>query len=179
MNDSANPQKASSLAAARSAVWVATTTLLLAASPALWADSAKGTATYAAKSGPVTVTVKHVYLIKGPDDMSGKMGRQLVFAASDMADVIKKCETMSCVSGKLESGLTGDLDIMPPVAFWMVANGQRVQVSGTAKRESLTLTTDTAQKVAGTWNYDGSTSGMPKIDVEFDVTLLKEFTRAR
>ena len=116
MTDSAYPQNSRSVAKARAALCVATSALLLAASPALWADSAKGTATYAAQSGPVTVTVKHAYLIKGPDDMSGKMVRQLVFAASDMADAIKKCETMSCVSGKLESGLTGDLNVMPPVA---------------------------------------------------------------
>lgn len=179
MNNSVFPQQATWRVAARAALCAATSALLLAASPALWADSAKGTATYAAKSGPVTVAVKHVYLIKGPDDMSGKMGRQLVFAASDMADAIKRCATMSCVSGKLESGLTADLDIMPPVAFWLVANGQRVQVSGTAKRESLKLATDTPQKMAGIWNYDGSASGMPRIDVEFDVTLLKEFAKAR
>jgi hypothetical protein len=179
MIDSAFRQKASSPVRARAAFRVATSALLLAASPALWADSAKGAATYAAKSGPVTVTVKHAYLIKGPDDMSGKMGRQLVFAASDMADAIKKCETMSCVSGKLESGLTADLDRMPRVAFWMVTNGQRIQVSGTADLESLTLTTDSPQKMAGKWNYDGSAAGMPKIDVDFDVTLLKEFAKAR
>ena len=62
---------------------------------------------------------------------------------------------------------------------FLVTNGQRIQVSGVARRESLTLTTDTAQKMAGKWNYDGSASGMPKIDVEFDVTLMKEFAKAR
>lgn len=177
-----NPSKtqpASSLSLIRTALCAVTSALLLAASPTLWAEPANGTATYAAKSGPVAVAVKHAYLIKGPDNMSGKIGRQLVFAASDMTEAIKKCETMSCVSGKLESGLTGDLDLIPPVAFWLVANGQRVQVSGVARRESLTLTADTPQKMAGKWNYDGSASGMPKIDVEFDVTLMKEFAKAR
>ncbi len=163
----------------RSATALAIGALLLAASPALWADSAKGTVTYAAKSGPVSVAIKHVYLIKGPDAISGKMGRQLVFAATDMTDAIKKCDNVSCATGKLESGITAELDIMPPVAFWFVTNGQRVQASGVAKRESLKLTADTSQKMAGKWNYDGSGAGMPKVDVEFDVTLLKEFAKAR
>ncbi len=163
----------------RAAVSLAAGALLLAASPASWADSANGTAAYAAKSGAVSVAIKHVYLITGPDAVSGKTGRQLVFAATEMTDAIKKCDTFSCVSGKLESGVTADLDIMPPVAFWFVTNGQRVQVSGVARRETLKLSADTPQKMAGKWSYDGSASGMPKIDVDFDVTLSREFSKTR
>lgn len=178
MNQSSIPTT-SHRARVRSVTALAIGALLQAASPALWADSAKGTVTYAAKSGPVSVAIKHVYLIKGPDAISGKMGRQLVFAATDMTDAIKKCDNVSCATGTLESGITAELDIMPPVAFWFVTNGQRVQASGVAKRESLKLTADTPQKMAGKWNYDGSGAGMPKVDVEFDVTLLKEFAKAR
>lgn len=178
MNQS-NTRATSPGSRARGATSLAIGALLFATSPALWADSAKGTVTYAAKSGPVSVAIKHVYLIKGPDGISGKMGRQLVFTATDMADAIKKCDNVSCATSKLESGITAELDIMPPVAFWFVTNGQRVQASGVAKRESLALTTDTPQKMVGKWNYDGSGAGMPKVDVEFDVTLLKEFAKAR
>ena len=43
----------------------------------------------------------------------------------------------------------------------IAGNDQRVQHSGTAAPESLKLTTDTPQRVAGTWDLDARGSGDP------------------
>jgi hypothetical protein len=44
---------------------------LAAVSGAAVAEDASGTASYQANSGPIVVTVKHAYLVKGPDAVSG------------------------------------------------------------------------------------------------------------
>jgi hypothetical protein len=54
-----------------------------------------------------------------------------------------------------------------------------VQASGTADPDSVTLTANTPQRLAGSWTYDGSAQGGPKIAIEFDTALLKEFSKAR
>ena len=43
----------------------------------------------------------------------------------------------------------------------------------------MTLTADTPQRLTGKWTYDASGQGGPKIAIEFDAAMLKEFTKAR
>ena len=151
---------------------------ILGWSGAAAADPAKGTLTATGKT-PATVNVKHAYLVKGPNAFGDKAVRLLILSEVDQTAHIKSCATMSCTTDKLESGMTVEFDSGPRLLYWFVANGQRVQASGTAQPDSITLTTNTPQKLAGKWTHDASGQGGPKIAIEFDAALLKEFTKAR
>ena len=138
------------------------------------AESANGTVTYQSKSGPIVVNVKHAYLVKGPDVVSGKTIRRVVISVADVAEAIRKCERMMCSDGGIGEGMTVDLDAGPMLNYWFVANDQRVQFSGVAKPDSLKLTADAADHVAGKWDLDAHTGGGPVIHIEFDAPLVKE-----
>jgi hypothetical protein len=150
----------------------------LIASGAAAAEPAKGTLTGTGKI-PASVNVKHAYLIKGPNAFGDKVVRLLILSEVDQSAHIKSCATMSCATEKLESGMTVEFDAGPRLLYWFVANGQRVQASGTAEPGSMTLIADTPQRMTGKWTYDASGQGGPKIAVEFDTPVLKEFTKAR
>jgi hypothetical protein len=141
------------------------------------ADTASGTISYQSKAGPIAISVKNVYFVKGPDAVSGKTIRHLVFSSADLSAKIKGCAKMSCTDGDLNEGMTVDLDAGPRLNYWVVSNGQRVQYSGTAKPETLKLTTDTAQRIAGKLTIDDSGAGGAKASIDFDAALLKEFAR--
>ena len=143
------------------------------------ARDGKGTLTFQSKSGPVVVAIAHAYLVKGPDLVTGKTIRRVVLSSADVAAALKSCATMMCSDGGIGEGMTIDLDAGPRINYWAVGNDQRVQHSGTAAPESLKLTTDTPQRVAGTWDLDARGSGGPLIKVEFDAALVKELKTAR
>ena len=143
------------------------------------ADSAKGTAAYQGKSGPIVVTIAHVYLVKGPDAMTGKLIRRLVLSSEDVSAKLRNCATMMCSDGDIGEGMTLDLDGESRLNYWFVGNNQLVQYSGTADPASLKLTADTPQRVAGQWELDARAAGGPKVDVEFDATLIKELSKLR
>jgi len=147
------------------------------ASAAADADSASGSVAYQSKVGAITVNVKNVYLVKGPDAMAGKSIRRLIFTSADLGAKIKTCATMSCSDNDLREGLEVNLDTGPRLTYWFVGNDQRVQYSGTAQPATLKLTTDTPQRLAGTLTIDDSAAGGPKGTIEFDATLLKEFAK--
>ena len=157
-------------------------TLLAAAalslSGAAAANPAKGTLTATGKVA-ATVNVKHAYLVKGPNAFGDKAVRLLILSEVDQSAHIKSCATMSCATEKLESGMTVEFDSGPRLLYWFVANGQRVQASGTAEPSTMKLTANTPQKLTGNWTHDASGQGGPKIAVEFDAPVLKEFTKAR
>jgi hypothetical protein len=153
-------------------------TLALGASSAAMADPAKGTLTATGKTA-ATVNVKHAYLVKGPNAFGDKSVRVLVLSEVDQTAHIKSCDTMSCTTDRLESGMTVEFDSGPRLLYWFVANGQRVQASGTAEPGTMALTANTPQKIAGKWAYDASGQGGPRIAIEFDAALLKEFSKAR
>ncbi len=144
-----------------------------------WADSVSGTIAYQSKSGPLAVTVKNVYLVKGPDAVSGKTIRRLVFSSADIGSKIKSCAAMSCSDADLGEGMTVDLDAGPRLNYWFVANDQRVQYSGTARPETLKLATDSAQRIAGKLTIDDTAAGGAKANIDFDAGLFKEFAKAR
>jgi hypothetical protein len=141
------------------------------------ADSASGTVTYQSKSGPIVVNVKNVYLVKGPNSMDKKIIRRLIFTPADLGAKIKACGEMSCSDNDLREGLEVDLVGSPRMNYWFVGNDQRVQYSGTAQPELLKLTTDTPQRLAGKLTIDDSAAGGAKVSIDFDATMLKEFTR--
>ncbi len=141
------------------------------------ADSVSGTVSYQSKAGPINVAVKNVYLVKGPNSMDGKVMRRLIFTSLDLGAKIKACASMSCSDSDLGEGLEVDLVAGPRMNYWFVGNGQKVQYSGTAKPETLTLTTDTPQRLAGKLAIDDSAAGGAKVNVEFDASLLKEFAK--
>ena len=151
---------------------------VLGVSGAAAADPAKGTLTATGKI-PATVNVKHAYLVKGPNAFGDKAVRLLILSEVDQGAHIKSCATMSCTTDKLESGMTVEFDSGPRLLYWFVANGQRVQASGTAEPATMALTANTPQRLTGKWTHDASGQGGPKIAVEFDAPALKEFTKAR
>jgi hypothetical protein len=148
----------------------------LVSSPA-WADSASGTVTYQSKSGPIVVNVKNVYLVKGPDAVDKKVFRRLIFTSADLGAKIKACGSMSCSDNDLREGLEVDLVGGSRMNYWFVGNDQRVQYSGSARPETLKLTTDTPQRLAGKLTIDDSAAGGAKVSIDFDATMLKEFTK--
>ncbi len=142
------------------------------------AEPGSGTINYQSKAGPIVINAAHVYLIKGPDAVSGKTIRELVIAPSDIGAKLKACATFSCVSGLLNEGMTVDFDAGPRLNYWVVANGQKVQYSGTAKPdESLKLTTDTADQLAGTLTIDDSKAGGAKVSIKFDAKTAQSFSK--
>jgi hypothetical protein len=62
--------------------------------------------------------------------------------------------------------------------FWVVGNSQKVQYSSGAKsEETLKLTVNTAQRLAGTLTIDEIASGGPKVDIKFDATLSNQYNK--
>jgi hypothetical protein len=146
-----------------------------AATPAL-AGSAKGTISYQSN----TASVQHAYLVKGPDAVDEKkIIRRLILAPKDLEATIKACRAMSCSDGNVGEGMTIDLDGGPRVNYWVVLKGQLVQFSGTADPSTFKTKTDEPGHLAGSFTVDATASGGPKIAVDFDAALLKEFQAAR
>ena len=135
------------------------------------ADEAKGMGTY--KDKPVVI-FKHAYLMKGPDPVTKKVIRRLVLSVADVSAALKGCDNMMCSDGGIEEGMTVDFDAGQRLNYWFVANGQRIQYSGTAEPSAAKLTTDSPGRLAGTLKIDGRGAGGPQVDVTFDATLVKE-----
>ena len=108
------------------------TAIAFASAPAN-AGEAKGTITYKGKSGPIVVTIKHAYLVKGPDFVSGKTIRRVVLSVADVGPKLSACTTMSCSDGGITEGMTIDFDAVPRLNYWFVGNNQLVQYSGTTE----------------------------------------------
>lgn len=139
---------------------------------------ATGSINYQSKGRLITVRPTHAYLVKGPDTVTGNTVRRVVLSVADLAPRLKSCATMMCGDGDMSEGLTIDLDAGARINYWFVAEGQRVQYSGTAEPSSLTLSSNTDRRVAGAWRLDARPAGGPQVQVEFDAALLKVFTQA-
>jgi hypothetical protein len=164
----------------RTVLWIAALLATSGAPIAHAADSANGTLAYKARGAPMTAALKHVWLVKGPDAIDPKKTtRKLIFSSTDIGAKVTACKTMNCVDADLGSGMTVDLDSGPRLNYWIVLDGQKVQYSGTAPTDNLKLTTNTPGRLAGKLAIDGVAAGGPKIDVDFDATMLPEITRAR
>lgn len=150
---------------------------LLASATAIVVASAKGSANYTSKKGPVTVTFKHAYLVKQPEMGGGKPIRRLVLSVEDVTPALKACKTSMCTDGGIGDGMTVDFDSGPRLNYWFVANDQLVQYSGTVEPSAAKLTTDTPARVAGTLKFDAAGAGGPTVDVTFDANLTLEVTK--
>jgi hypothetical protein len=146
------------------------------ASAACAADTGTGSVNYKGQ----TVGLKYAWLVSGPSDMEpGKMVRRLVMSTSDIGAKLKACTAFSCTDGSVTEGMTVDFTGGPRLNYWVVMNGQKVQYSGTAKPDTFVSSANDAGHLAGRLAIDDTTAGGPKIDAQFDVTLLKEFKTAR
>ena len=150
---------------------------LVVTATAIVVASAKGTANYKSKKGPVTVTFKNAYLVKQPEMGGGKTIRRLVLSVEDVTAALKACKTSMCTDGGIGDGMTVDFDSGPRLNYWFVANDQLVQYSGTVEPSAAKLTTDTPARVAGTLKFDAARAGGPTVDVTFDANLVLEVTK--
>ena len=140
------------------------------------AGDAKGTITHKAR----TVTLAHAYLVTGPDGLDPrKTVRRIILSAKDVGAKLRACQTMSCADGELMEGLVVDIDGGPRLNYWMTVNNQLVQYSGTKPPAALRASADEPKRLAGKLTFDDAQSGGPKVDVEFDAPLVKEFKAAR
>jgi hypothetical protein len=139
---------------------------------------AAGSISYQSKGGLITVWPKYAYLVKGPDTVTGNTVRRVVLSATDLAPKLRTCATMMCGDGDMTEGMTIDLDAGARINYWFVAEGQRVQYSGTAEPSSLRLNSNTDQRVAGSWRLDARPAGGPQVQIDFDAALLKIFAKA-
>lgn len=122
------------------------------------------------------MTLKHAYLVTGPDAVDAKkMVRRIILSGKNVGAKGHGCQTMSCADGEIMEGLVVDIDGGPRLNYWMAINDQRVQHSGTALKASA----DEPKRLAGTLAFDDTASSGPKVDVEFDAALVKEFKAAR
>jgi hypothetical protein len=143
------------------------------------ADGVNGTIGYQANNRAVVVTPRHAYLVSGPDEVSGRPIRRLVLSVADVGSKIRTCDAMSCADGGIGEGMTIDFDAGPRLNYWLVADDQRVQYSGTADLASFRASVNTPQKIAGRWDLDARAAGGPYIQLDLDVALTKAVKRAR
>ena len=140
------------------------------------ADSASGTINYKGQAA----ALKYAWLVSGPSDMEpGKSVRRLVMSTTDIGAKLQACKTFSCTDGSVTEGMTADFTGGPRINYWVVLNGQKIQYSGTARPETFTASANDAKHLAGKLAIDDASAGGPKIDAQFDVMMLKEFTAAR
>jgi len=142
------------------------------------ASAAGGTAKGTLKIKDKTLDLKYAYLVKGPDMFdTSKTVSTVILTPTDIGQKISECKTASCATGLTEGMTVGKEDFGGTirVVYWVVTNDGMMQYSGNDDVSALKLTTDTADKMAGKLTIDDSAADGPKIDVEFDAPLAKEF----
>ena len=142
------------------------------------ARAAGGTAKGTIKLKDKTVEVKYAYLIKAPDSFDeSKTVSTVIITPNDISKAITECQSGSCASGITEGMTVGKEDFGGTirVVYWVVTKDGMMQYSGNDDVSALVLTTDTADRMAGKLTIDDSAAEGPKIDVEFDAPLAKEF----
>lgn len=146
------------------------------AANAVAADTASGTVNYKGRS----VALKFAWLVTGPDAMDpGKTIRRVVLSATDLEAKLRACTTFSCTDSGVTEGMTVEFDSGPRLNYWVAVGNQMIQYSGTAKPDVFTARANEPKRLAGRLAIDAVAAGGPKIDVDFDVRLMKEFKVAR
>lgn len=142
-------------------------------------DSSQGHLIYSAGKKTFKLSLKYAYFVTGPDAFDGqKIIRRLIFTEKDIALKIKECGVMNCVDPLIE-GIQIDLDAAPRLLYWVNLNNGLTQYSGTQVTEAMTLSKDTQEALAGTLNFDNSAAGGPVVDVKFEATRIKAFSKHR
>jgi hypothetical protein len=140
------------------------------------ADSASGSIDYHGRS----IRLQYAWLVTGPSDFeAGKTIRRLVVSATDIGARLQACTTFSCTDGEVMEGTTVDFTGGRRLEYWIVMNGQKVQYSGTAQSDTFAARTDEPGRLAGRLAIDDTAAGGPKLDIVFDIPLLKGFDVAR
>lgn len=135
-------------------------------------NQAKGTLMY--KS--YLVTLKYAWLLKGPSEMDPrKTIRRLILSGNDISPKLQACKTMACASGQVTEGMTVDFDTPPRLDYWVAVNGQKVQYSYGAMPEAFVARINDVGHLSGKLTINDVRAGGPMVDVEFDVTVFKEF----
>jgi hypothetical protein len=152
---------------------------LLVAGPAA-AGEASGAITFPkAGKATLTATLKHAYLLKGPDLFDpARVVRRLYLTSTDIGAALKGCSSFSCASGHVTEGMTLDLDSDRRFGFWVVLKNGMVQHSDTAEKDALDAAVNSPERVKGRFRVDYTQGGGPKVDVEFDASLLAEMKAA-
>ena len=139
-------------------------------------NDANGTLVYKTLSA----TLKYAWLVKGPylEDPS-KTVRRLILSAKDISAELQACKTIMCADGQVTEGMTVDFDVSPRLNYWIALNSQKVQYSGTVTPDAFEARANDAGHLAGRLAIDNVAAGGPRIDVEFNVTLFKDFSPGR
>ena len=141
-----------------------------------WAfGTAKGTLTYKAKKGEVTVNVTHANFVRVPSIADGKPTRRLVLSTSDTTAALKACQNRMCADGEIGEGMTVDFDAGARLHYWFVANDQLIQDLG--ERRCCRLRSSRPTRRAASPAPSISTTPRlvgPKVKAEFDASLVKE-----
>lgn len=139
------------------------------------AGEVKGTVSFEGK----TVEPGYAYFIKGPDVIEpGMTVRILILSAEDISAKIESCETVNCVDGWVKEGMTMQFETGPVVYYWVSLGRGTLQYSGATHKSVFKSTADTGDRLAGKIKFDDTPDGGGKADVEFDVSLTKEFGAA-
>jgi hypothetical protein len=134
-------------------------------------DSAKGTLVVQADDKPLSIDLKHAYIVVGPDTFDAdKTTRRLVFAADDLRASIEACKEIRCAVTISSDGLVLDLDDAGSSSYW--AHVQPMQYAGSVDSGGLVLRTDKPDRLAGTLTIDNA---RVTTTIVFDATLVKAF----
>jgi hypothetical protein len=137
---------------------------------------ANGTLVYKTRSA----TLKYAWLVKGPylEDPS-KTVRRLILSAKDISAELQACKTIMCADGQVTEGMTVDFDVSPRLNYWIALDSQKQQYAGTVTPDAFAARASDAGHLAGNLAIDDVAAGGPRINVEFDVTVFKEFRPGR
>lgn len=136
--------------------------------------SAKGTLTVQGEDKPLSVELKHAYLVSGPATFDQtQMARRIVFTANDERSTIVACKDIRCATLLSADGVTVELPPDSAPGWW--AHVGTVQYSSTGDSDALKLSTDSAERLAGTFTIDRT---MVTTAIAFDAVLVKTFANA-
>ena len=141
----------------------------LAAHAAVGPGQANGTIAHKGK----TVVLKHAYYVTGTN--MGFPLRQVVLSATDIGPAMAADDSLLTAGNRLREGIIVYIDEGKMLRYWMAISDQTEQVSTMFPAKEFTATANDAKRVAGKLAFDHTRSGGPKVDVEFDARLLKEF----
>jgi hypothetical protein len=137
---------------------------------------AKGTLVCKSRAGALTAALKFAWLVKGPYPADpAETVRRLFLPGKDIGAAIQDCKTIMCAGGQATEGMTVDFDVRPRLNYWIALSGQKVQYSRTAEPGAFAARANDARHLAGRLAIDDAAAGGPKVDVELNVRLFKEF----
>lgn len=134
---------------------------------------ARGNLSIEGPDDPLQVKITHAYYITGIDRFDETRSvRSIVFTTDDRQAAMDACNDLGCAMLSSSDGIKIDLDDTGRVNWW--AHVYPIQYSGTAGADSLKLSTDTADRIAGSFKLEGSGATAA---IEFDTSLVRDFSK--